>query len=505
MFLGLILLCSTGCTSLPTLEKRTVSTAFTDTVDTRLGRQLAPLEAAHPGLSGLTPLLDGHDAFAARIALARSAQRSLDVQYYIWRHDLSGTLLFDELRRAADRGVRVRLLLDDYGTAGNDDFLAALDAHPLIEVRLFNPFALRHTRWLNFPLDFSRLNRRMHNKSFTADNQATIIGGRNIGDEYFEAGPDVLFIDLDALAIGAVVHEVSRVFDDYWACSSAYPVHRLLGPPSPGEISRVQTEADRLRKSPRAQTYLRSVDAPGFVEKITSGALVSDWAKVTVLADDPAKGLGRAADSGLLTTHLWETIGQPAHSLDLVSPYFVPTQSGVASFAAMAKQGVKVRVLTNALEATDVAVVHSGYAKRRPALLASGVELYEIKSTAKRPVRIFRRGGRSHSSLHAKTFALDGRRVFVGSFNFDPRSARLNTELGFMIESPLLAREINEAFDELVPQQSYQVRLGPSGRLQWVTPRADGSEEMLDREPGTTPWQRGALWFLAHLPIEPLL
>lgn len=500
-----MLLFATGCTTLPPLAQRPPSTAFTDTADTRLGKFLAPLEAAHPGLSGLTPLLDGHDAFAARVALARAAQRSLDVQYYIWRHDLSGTLLFEELRRAADRGVRVRLLLDDYGTAGNDDLLAALDAHPLIEVRLFNPFTLRHARWLNLPFDFARLNRRMHNKSFTADNQATIIGGRNIGDEYFEAGPDVLFIDLDTLAVGAVVHEVSRVFDDYWACASAYPVQRLLGPPPPGEVSRVQAEADRVKNSPRAKTYVRMLDTPAFTQKIKSGTLVTTWAKVTVLADDPAKGLGRATDASLLSNHLWETIGQPARSLDLVSPYFVPTKSGVASFASMTKQGVKVRVLTNALEATDVAVVHSGYAKRRPALLASGVELYEIKSTAKRPVKIFRRPGRSRSSLHAKTFALDGQRVFVGSFNFDPRSARLNTELGFMIESPTLAREINQAFDELVPLQSYRVRVGPKGNLQWVALRPDGTEEVFDHEPGTNPWQRGTMWFLAHLPIEPLL
>ena len=212
---------SQGCTFLPPLDGRTISTRLQNTAESRLGRSIAPLAEAHPGLTGVVPLLSGRDAFAARVRLADVAERSLDVQYYIWHADLSGTLLLDALRRAADRGVRVRLLLDDNNTGDLDETLAALDAQPNIEVRLFNPFAVRQWRPLGYLFDFARLNRRMHNKSFTADNQATVIGGRNVGDEYFAAGQDVLFVDLDVLAVGPIVDEVSRDFDRYWASGSS--------------------------------------------------------------------------------------------------------------------------------------------------------------------------------------------------------------------------------------------------------------------------------------------
>lgn len=495
-----------GCSSLPSLENRSISTAFTDTHVTRLGKAIVPRVAAHPGKSGIYPLADSRDAFAARILLARAAERSLDVQYYLWHEDMSGTLLFKSLHDAAERGVRVRLLLDDNNTFGLDAVLAALDAHPNIEIRLFNPFAMRSPRWIGYLTDFSRLNRRMHNKSFTADNQATIIGGRNIGDEYFGATDGVAFVDLDVLAVGPVVRDVSNDFDRYWASDSSYPVVRLLPPASPTLIEELATAARRIEASPAAVDYMNALRASAFVRDLVEGRLALEWAATRMVSDDPAKGLGRAVPNGLLSQKLQEIIGKPTTDVELVSAYFVPTAAGVEAFTALAGQGVKIRILTNSLEATDVAVVHAGYAKRRKPLLRTGITLYEaqrLPSDARAKKRTGP-GGSSASSLHAKTFSVDRSRVFIGSFNFDPRSARLNTELGFVIESPSLARKIEARFNDRVPVEAYEVRLSDTGDLYWIERRG---EEVVrhDTEPGTSYWQRTGIRFLSLLPIEWLL
>lgn len=369
-----------GC-SLPPLDKRTESQALTpeQSATTPLGRAIAPLAAAHPGKSGIHPLANAYDAFAARMMLARAAERSLDVQYYIWHNDMTGTMLLEALHEAAERGVRVRLLLDDNGTSGMDTLLAALNEHPNIEVRLYNPFVLRWPKPLGYVTDFKRLNRRMHNKSFTADNQATIVGGRNIGDEYFGATNGVLFTDLDVLAIGAAVNDVSKDFDRYWASDSAYPVDRLLKKAEPGALDALEQRAHEVEHSSEAAAYANAVKQLPFIRQLLQGDLSLEWADTRMVSDDPRKTLGTAPPEAMLPHQLHEIIGTPKTDLELVSPYFVPTEIGTQAFAKMAQSGVKVQVLTNALEATDVAVVHSGYAKRRKDLLASGVELFEMK------------------------------------------------------------------------------------------------------------------------------
>lgn len=503
---GLIAAVMGGCGSLPSLDDRNLSTVFADTHDTQLGRAIAPRAAAHPGKSGVHRLVKSHDAFAARVLLAQAAERSLDVQYYIWRHDLSGTLLFEALHDAATRGVRVRLLLDDHNTAGLDEILAALDGHPNIEVRLFNPLVLRQPRWIGYLTDFPRLNRRMHNKSFTADNQATIIGGRNVGDEYFGATEDIEFVDLDVMAIGPVVQEVSHDFDRYWASASSYPVDRLLAPADPAWISALAAEASLIEREPAARAYMDTLHESPFVRDLIEGRLQFEWAATRMVSDDPAKGLGLHEGVTIITHQLERAIGEPRTHVELVSAYFVPTRTGTEALAALAGDGVKIRILTNSLEATDVAVVHAGYAKRRKALLEAGIQLYELQRLS--PKRKNRRGverfGSSAASLHAKTFAVDQTRVFIGSFNFDPRSARLNTELGFVIESPALAQDIEDAFDDRIPEEAYEVRLSDTGRLYWIE-RRDGKVSHHTTEPGTSIWRRAAVWFTSLLPIEWLL
>ena len=429
--------------------------------------------------------------------LARAAERSLDVQYYIWHADTSGGLLAHELWQAAERGVRVRLLLDDNNTRGADEAIAALDAHPNIEVRLFNPYANRGFRLGELATDFARLNRRMHNKSFTADNQAAIVGGRNVGDEYFGADSPVEFADLDVLAVGAVVPEVSAAFDAYWNSESAYPAASLID--QAGQLRPLE----RIEEQPDAARYLQAVRATPLVQMLLSGSLPLEWAAARVVQDDPAKVLHPPEKTELhLLPRLEKAMGKPLRELDLVSPYFVPTKDGAAALTALAESGVRVRVLTNSLAATDVSPVHAGYAKYREELLRAGVRLFELKPNVE-DVKTKDKGrgaGNSDASLHAKTFGVDRSRIFVGSFNFDPRSARLNTEMGIVVESQTLASRLSEALDRDMANVAYEVRLSTDGSLAWVE-----RDVRHTSEPGAGVLKRLWIGFLSILPIEWLL
>ena len=496
-----------GCADLPSLAGRPHSVTLTDMADTRLAQAVMPLAAQHPGVSGIHALLDGRDAFAARALLAAAAERTLDVQYYIWHKDITGTLLFDALRQAAERGVRVRLLLDDNNTSELDDTLALLSRQPNLEIRLFNPFAVRWPRALGFITDFSRLNRRMHNKSFTADNQATIVGGRNVGDEYFGAAGDVLFADLDVLVIGPVVGAVSHDFDRYWNSPSAYPATSLIKLPKTGDAGDIAREADRIDDTEAAEEYVQAMRTSPFVKQLIDGQLPFEWAPTRLVSDDPAKVLDKARPGSGVAANLKHLLGVPGTELDLISPYFVPGTSGTQAFSDLARQGVKVRILTNALEATDVAAVHAGYAKWRKPLLEAGVTLYESRRSwdegdAREKTGRF---GSSASSLHAKTFAVDDQRIFVGSFNFDPRSIALNTEMGLVIDSPGLAGKLGQAMRGSIPQRAYQVLLNPDGSLYWIARDANGGATRYDTEPGTSVWKRMGVSVLSVLPIDWLL
>ncbi|MBP6776883.1 MAG: phospholipase D family protein [Piscinibacter sp.] len=499
-----------GCASLPPLTGRTASSALPDKTPTRLGQGIVPATAAHPGRTGILPLTDPGDAFAARVVLAAAADRSLDVQYYIWHDDTTGALLLDALHQAAERGVRVRLLLDDNGTVGIDAMLAALATQPNFEVRLYNPYAQRQARVLGLLGDFDRVNRRMHNKSFTADNLATIVGGRNVGDEYFGAGNAVVFADLDVLAIGPVVAEVSREFDLYWNSASAYPVASLVPAPPPASAQALLAGLREAPARPEAKDYVERVRAEPFVPALIAGSLPLEWTAARVIYDDPAKTLDPdLAGDHLLLSSLLPTIGSARSRFDLVSPYFVPGADGTAALVALARSGVEVRVLTNSLAASDVAAVHAGYAKWRVELLRGGVRLYEFKpSAAAEATRAGRRGfaGSSSAALHAKTFAVDAERIFVGSFNFDPRSARLNTEMGMVLDSPHLAGNLEQAFDTEIRLAAYEVVLDPQGNgVVWIERMPTGEELRHTTEPDTSWWLRSGVGILSVLPIDWLL
>ncbi len=540
----LVALCITllsACASLPSLEQRTATVALRDTGDTRLGRAVAASAARERGdssasaqareadprnRSGLHALPDGRDSLAARLVLAETAQRTLDIQYYIWRRDVSGMLMFKAISQAADRGVRVRLLLDDAGTGGLDETLRALNAHPRIEVRLFNPFVQRKSRAIGYLTDFARLNRRMHNKSFTADNQATIVGGRNIGDEYFDVGETRAFADLDVLAVGSVVTEVSADFDRYWASESAYPIERLVPAASDQAIAAIRTEIAAAELDAGGHLYADAVRQAGFMQALLEGRLALDWANTRLISDDPAKVLRKPASSTALPERFEAIFGQPQESLEMVSPYFVPMPEGTMFLEALARQGVRIRVLTNSLASTDVVAVHAGYARSRKQLLRAGIELHEYKPMARTQggrgsggsgaaaqsggspgsggSGSAAPGGSSRSSLHAKTFSVDHSRVVIGSFNFDPRSVDLNTELGFVIESRSLARTVEAAYSRNVPQIAWQVTLTKDGDLRW-TGEEDGVPPHLADEPQAGFWRRVGASTFAILPIDWLL
>jgi putative cardiolipin synthase len=500
-----------GCASLPPLESRDASFAQTGTDGTRLGRAVAPVVAAHPGKSGIYPMPIPSDAFAARVLLADAAERTLDLQYYIWHGDQTGYLLFDAAWRAAQRGVRVRILLDDLNTEGLDETIAALDAHPNIEIRLYNPLVYRSARALNFVGDFTRVNRRMHNKAFIADNQAAVAGGRNVGNEYFGAGEDVEFRDLDVLAVGPVVREISAEFDLYWNSASAYPSAPFTGAASPDAGGALEARFAAKRADPESTAYIDAVRATPLVRELIEGRLAFDWTHAEVVRDDPAKTLDAADRTDiLLITELVETTTPPRSSFDLVSPYFVPGDEGTAALAKLARRGVRVRVLTNSLAATDVPAVHAGYARRRCDLLRAGVRLYELKPSLPHEVAKPRSEahGSSATKLHAKTFAVDDSSIFVGSFNFDQRSAKLNTEMGVVIESPVLARRLATSFETSVPNAAYEVRLTTTGAtdcsLEWIE-RTPAGEIHHAEEPGTIASQRAWIEILEMLPIEWLL
>ena len=504
-----------GC-SLPPPQGRSASQALnaTETTSTPLGQGVQVLRqqaGATPNLTGFYPIRDAHEAFAARALLARGAQRSLDVQYYIWRGDTTGNLLAHELVLAADRGVRVRLLLDDGGTGGLDDTLLALDSHPLIEVRLFNPFVLRWPKPLGYATDFFRLNRRMHNKSFTADSQASIVGGRNVGNEYFGATDGVLFTDLDLLTVGAVVQDVSSDFDRYWASLSAYPVAHIITRPATLSLDDLRAQGTALLESAQARDYREAIAQTPFIQRLLQAQLPLEWVTARLVSDDPAKALGKVRGRALIGAQIAHALGNPEHALDVVSPYFIPTDEGVAAFAALRNQGVRVRVLTNSVQATDVVVVHAGYAKYRKPLLGHGVELFELRQLAPTEGQD---GSRQHaapsplsssgSSLHAKTMAVDGKRVFVGSFNFDPRSAALNTEMGIVVDSPVLAAQVQHAFATQIPALAYRVETDAQGHLRWHSGVGD-PPPVYTTEPDLGLVRRLLVWLVGILPVEWLL
>ncbi|OYX43171.1 MAG: phospholipase [Rhodobacterales bacterium 32-67-9] len=497
---GLLVIAARLLFPLPDISARAPEVALPANSDSRLGQFMTEGEAAHPGLTGIAPLADGTDALASRMALIDAAEVSLDVLYYNWHDDISGILLLDALDRAAKRGVRVRILLDDNGVPGLDPYIAALNADPNFRIRLFNPATLRRPKMLGYTYDFMRMNRRMHNKSLIADGAAAILGGRNIGDEYFEIG-ETFYKDMDALAVGAIVPQAADVFDQYWNSASTFEAETVIA--GPGDRAGFDARVAVVRASDTGLTVLNNVQSS--VTRHLQRGLALEWTTVQLVADDPAKGQGIARDDQLMIMRLGEILGDVETRLDLVSAYFIPGKIGAAYFNILARAGKQVNILTNAMNTTDVLLVHSGYSKYRREMLEAGVRLYEFKlrgEIAQESEMQLKPLGLSGASLQAKTFAVDGKRVFIGSFNFDPRSARLNCEMGFLIDSPSMARAISAGFDGPLAKVSYRPELSADGNLVWQETETSGKVTTWQREPGTSWFKQIALAVVGALPVE---
>jgi putative cardiolipin synthase len=499
-----------ACATLPENVGRKETFAYSDTGNTFLGSRIAAESPAHPpGESGFHLLGNGLDAFVARAVLARLAERSIDVQYYLYHDDLVGRLFTWQLLQAADRGVRVRLLVDDMDLAGRDLSVAALDLHPNVEVRIFNPFSRKTGRTSQYVTRMGSVTRRMHNKSFTVDSQAAILGGRNIGNEYFEADPELKFADLDVVCFGPVARDVSTAFDLYWNSELAYPVSVLVDePPSPEEVARKRRQLNDFVATQADSPYLQALRNSGLADKIRKHQVQTSWGNAVVVYDRPEKILHDTGEKEYqLAPQLKPYVEGVRKELIIFSPYFVPGEAGTAFLTVLAARGVRVRILTNSLASNDVSVVHAGYAKYRKPLLRGGVELYEMNRKLTREQREEKEGaaGSSKASLHAKSFVFDRGQVFIGSLNLDPRAMIHNTEIGVVLTSPEIAQGMGDWFDENIDRLAFRLELNKgedgSETLLWHG-LVDGAPRTFDAEPYTGFWKRLGIGFLGILPIE---
>lgn len=503
-----------ACTSLALDVPRVPSHAFDQPLLTSLGRTYFPRLASAPGQSGFHLLVSGLEAFAARGALAEAAERSLDLQYYSVADDSTATLLLDGALRAAQRGVRVRLLVDDLNVGDRESHLAMLAAHPNVEVRLFNPFSQRGSFGLAQVLellgDGERLNRRMHNKLWIADGAVAVMGGRNLGNAYFNVSQERDFADLDVLAAGPVVADVSRSFDRYWNSRGAVPIAAIAGPaPSPAELQQAWADIATQAADFRESGYVRSLRKTAFGALVRTGQVPLVVAPAEALSDVPVDPFaGSVETTSAIFPVLRESVEKARHEVILVSPYLVPGATGVQVLCGLARRGVRVRILTNSLASTDVPVVHAGYARYRPQMLACGLTLYELRPGGP-GARSPRLGLSSGASLHAKAVVVDGEAVFIGSMNLDPRSSKINTEVALRIESQELGRQLTALFGEATTlDQVFEVELDEPGNaassLHWQS-LEDDRPVRYSSEPLASAWRVWMARFLGELAPEALL
>ncbi len=467
------------------------------------GAEAASAEVSVPGLNftlnKAQPLFLGRDALAARLDIVAHAEHSIDLQYYIYHNDRSGRLLAEALLRAADRGVHVRALVDDIHS-DNDEVMEALNAHPDIEIRHFNPFRMRKLRMLETVLAFGRVDRRMHNKQLTVDGRYSIVGGRNIGDEYFSTGDDSAFADLDVLVSGPAVGELEKVFEEYWSS----PRSKLLSE----DVSEKKKKRLAILRE-QLLTQLRQDEAPLREAVASSDYLAARRAgqgaqyecPTAVLADKPDDKDGDKSHSEV-GEGLAQFLRAARRDVVLISAYFVPGEEGTRALVAALDRQVNVVVVTNSLASTDVGAVHAGYSRYREPLLRAGAKIWEMKPMVVKKERWhFAFGGSSRASLHTKSYLFDQRYLFIGSFNLDPRSAALNTEMGLLFDCPGMAVPLREGLDMVLPDLAYRVYLNEDGKLRWED-NTDETIELHDKEPHTGFWKRSEIWWLKRLPIE---
>lgn len=488
-------------------------TTNTKTDSTDLVAAISEQNEIHPDLSGYHPIVTGANAFASRSILTSMATRNIDAQYYIWHDDQAGQLMLKDLWDAAERGVIVRLLLDDFNNSAKfDQHLLRFASHPNIAVRIINPLMYRKFQTLNFVTGLPRINRRMHNKSMTFDKQITIIGGRNIGDEYLSNDKNSQFADLDVLLIGKVVADIDNSFASYWSAPISFDI-QTLATLDKGETTDFLEGLDKLRADEKNNSkssldvYKTAIEDSSIDSDLINKRVPFRWTDMQFLSDDVGKLTKTVPADTNLVHQLRTLLGSPTKRLTIISSYFVPTKDGVNTLVELAEAGIDIKILTNSFDATDVTAVHSGYSQWRPSLLRAGVKIYELKSTAseeKRENKLWKARSQSSTSLHAKTFAVDDYQVFIGSYNVDPRSANINTEMGVIINDEELAKQLHSALSDELLGQAYEVKLLENGSLQWHTVEA-GEKVVYDSEPRVDISDHVWLAIMSWLPIDWLL
>ena len=477
------------------LPERPESWKHADTTGTALEKATVRWLRRNAAQCGVYRLNSGSDALGIRLGLIDRAERTIDIQSYLIRDDVSGNLIGLHLATAADRGVRVRLLMDDALTHEIDAGLLSLDVHENIEVRVFNPFPRRRSRLISFIANFNILNRRMHNKSFTVDNRVTIVGGRNLADEYFQSGGKAEFIDEDMLAIGSVVDEVSDGFDDYWNSQEAIPINAFNEIVSYSTLEHSTAEGRKYIEKHRDSEFLRSVDDQ-LAEQLAASSLTLIPAEAHVVLDYPEK-IRRLLKrpTSITSVYLQQMVSRAKRELVIISPYFIPEKQGVEFFGALVSKGVRVVIISNSLASTNHSSVHAVYARYRKPLLRRGIELYELRA------QVVSSNVVTKLTLHSKVACVDRERTFVGSFNLDPRSLYLNTEMGIVVESEEVGAAMASNILDSLPDLAYQVQLSNKGKLQWRLTTAS-NDEIITTEPQTNWRRRFRTRLLSFLPIE---
>jgi putative cardiolipin synthase len=475
---------------------------MTNTADTSLGRDVAGWLQTHDDQSGFYPLSQGLDALGVRLQLAERAEKSIDLQYFLMKSDSAGAVVIKSLLKAADRGVRVRLLLDDIFTKTPDRSLLLLDQHANIDVRVFNPISRRGIWGLNFLTSFKQANRRMHNKSFTVDNQASVVGGRNIADEYFQLKEDAVFEDFEVLAVGPIVDEISKSFDQYWNHSHAVPIDYFVANKKNEDIETVRAQVTERLQQIYDTVYQQSLDSQ-LLQDLIADRLPFIPAEARLLSDSPDKLINEISDEQMqLASDLREVLLSAEKEVIIITPYYVPRSEGIELLRSLTENGLRVVIVTNSLASNNHVPVHSGYAKYRKDVIRAGAELYEVRANAGRELGT---GDDAPDALtlHTKVFVFDRRYIFVGSLNLDPRSIELNAEMGLLIDSAEFASGMALAVEERLAAAAYRLVVNERGKLEWHA-RIDGKEIIETKEPLTSWWLRFKAWIMKIVPDSQL-
>jgi putative cardiolipin synthase len=491
-----------GCATVSFNQPKTSSVTITNTGDTALGKYVADWVASNEGLSGFFPLRQGMDALGVRLRLAERAEKSIDLQYLLMKDDTAGAVMTNALLKAADRGVRVRFLIDDIFTTVPDRNFLLMNQHPNIEIRIFNPISRRGIPFFNFIGNFNQANRRMHNKSFTVDNSISVVGGRNIADEYFELQTDVVFVDFDVLALGPSVADISKSFDEYWNHSRAVPIDQFTSSPEKEDLETIRAKIGDKLDNLYGTVYEKALNSQ-LLQDLISGRQSLFAAPARVIADRPDKLIHKIDEAHmLLAKDLRDVILNAKTEVILISPYYVPGKNGVQLVRDLVAKGVRVVIVTNSLASNNHIPVHSAYARYRKAVIKAGAELYEARANAARELT-GSKDGPEVLTLHAKTYFIDQRKMFVGSLNLDPRSIEINAEMGLLIYSKALVESLLKGVNEHLATLTYRVLEDDKGQLEWHG-WINNRDVIETKEPLTSWWRRFKAWFMKIAPESQL-